>query len=455
MLTQPPIPRLAGRPLLGNLLEFRENRLRLLTRLIPECGDAAEMRFGPVPVLALGSSELAEALLVDHAGDFVKSRGLALARVLVGDGMLTSERDVHRRQRKLIAPGFRHARIAGYADAMVELAEEAHAGWRDGSVVNVAGEMMRLTLAIVARTLFGARVDAEAEEIGEALTVALRWVVDAVSRPVNPPLWVPIRRNREMSRAIARLDETVYRLIRARRRSREDRGDVLSMLLAAQDEDDGTRMTDAQVRDEVMTLFLAGHETTANALSWTWLLLAKHPEVYARMREEVDSVLGGRPPAQSDLANLPFTLQVLKEAMRLYPPAYIVGRQAVRDVYLRGLRVPKGRIVLVNIYGIQRRAEYFPEPERFLPERFSPERERALPRFAYLPFGGGSRICIGNHFALMEGHLVLAALARRVVFEVSHDDGNVEPEPLVTLRPKGGVWLRVRRRHGRRDALSA
>jgi cytochrome P450 len=245
-----------------------------------------------------------------------------------------------------------------------------------------------------------------------------------------------------MRRAVRRLDDIVYSLIRERRASGTDRGDMLGMLLATRDADDGSELTDVEVRDQAMTILLAGHETTANALAWTFYLLARNPDVRERMEREVDAALGGRAPSVQDLPTMPFTLQVLKEAMRLYPPAYVVGRKAARAVTLGGVSVRKGQVVLVNIAGIHRRASAFPDPERFDPERFTPEREKALPPQTYLPFGAGPRICIGNHFALMEGHLILATLARKLRFDLLRTEP-IEAEPLVTLRPRGGVPVRV------------
>jgi len=264
-----------------------------------------------------------------------------------------------------------------------------------------------------------------------------------VCSPVSP-IWLPTRKNRAARRAIATIDRVVYRLIAARRAAATDVGDVLSTLVSARDEVTGVGMPDRQIRDEAVTLFLAGHETTANALAWSFHLLGRHPDVAARLADEARAVLAGRPPAMDDLPRLPTALLVLKEAMRLYPPAYMVGRQAERAVPLGPVVLRPGDTVFVNIYAMHRRADYFDAPDEFRPERFTPEREKLLVRGAYLPFGGGPRICIGNHFALMEGQLILASLAQRLRF-VPLDDRPVVPEPLVTLRPKGGLPMRVAR----------
>ncbi len=439
-----PPPSLSGAPLVGNLFEFRKDRLALQLRLLRECGDLGLLHIGPIPVYAVSSAELAHQILVEHADAFVKSRGLGkIARPLLGDGLLTSEHELHRRQRRLIAPAFSHRRIASYAATMAALTERAQERLDDGAVVDVAQEMMRLTLAIVGKTLFDAEVASDADEVGAAITAANHYVSEAVTR-LPSPLWLPTRRNRSARRAIATIDRIIYRLIAARRAAAVDVGDVLSTLVLARDEETGEAMPDRQIRDEAVTLFLAGHETTANALAWSFHLLGRRPDVAARLADESRAVLGGRAPTMDDLGRLPTALMVLKEAMRLYPPAYMIGRQAERAVPLGAVTLRPGDTVFVNIYAMHRRADCFDAPAEFRPERFAPEREKLLPRGAYMPFGGGPRICIGNHFALMEGQLILAALAQRLRF-APVDDRAVVPEPLVTLRPKGGLPMRVER----------
>ncbi len=443
MTFSPTIPRLRGLPLLGNLLEFRSDRLATLLRLGQECGEIGIFTFGPWPAVVLNSAEYAHAVLVEHADSFQKLPSMAFLHPLLGNGLLNSEGDFWRRQRKLAAPAFQHRRIAAYAGVMADYAERAQRTWPDGATVDVAQEMMRLTLSIVGKTLFDADVLSEAEELGAALTVALTYVNDKTSTPFPAPTSWPTPSNRRNRRAIARLDATVHRMIRERRASGEDKGDLLSMLLLAQDED-GATMTDKQVRDEAMTIFLAGHETTANALAWAWYLLARHPEVYDRLRDEARTVLAGRTPTFADLPNLPYALRVLKEALRLYPPAYIYGRYARAAVDLGKHQLPAKTWVLISPYVLHRRPDYFPNPERFDPERFAPEAEARLPRYAYLPFGGGPRVCIGNQFALMEGQIILAALAQRVRFELVAGQ-RIVPQPLITLRPRGGIRMVVRR----------
>jgi cytochrome P450 len=401
----------------------------------------------------VSSPHLAHDILQTQDDAFSKSLGLSLfLRPLLGDGLLTSEREFHARQRRLIAPAFTLKRIAAYADTMAGRASRAVASWREGETFDAAEVMMRLTLEIVGKTLFDAEVGSDAEAVGDAVTKVMSNMIASLSSILPIPPAVPTRRNLESRRATGQLDAIIYRLIAERRKAPADRGDVLSMLLAAQDED-GTVMTDKQIRDESMTLFLAGHETTANALAWALYLLARNPDVRARAEEEAAAFPDRDAPLRfEDLKQMPFTLAVLKEAMRLYPPAFVIGRRSLRDVVLAGgaggrrFHVKKHTNVLVNVLGIHRRADAFPDPERFDPTRFLGDREKELVRCAYMPFGAGSRVCIGNHFALMEGHLLLATIVRSARLDLVAGTRDIPTEPLVTLRPRGGVPVRVSRR---------
>ncbi len=448
-----PIPVHRGLPLLGSALEFRRDRLALFDRLAA-LGPLARFHLGPVPVHLVTDPALAHAILVEEADAFVKSPGLSVfSRPLLGDGLLTSEGGLHRRQRRLLAPAFAPRRLASYAAAMAAEAERTARTWREGDVIDVADHMMKLTLAVAGRTLFDADVRGDARAVGDALTAAMQAMIDGLSSPIQVPTSWPIPRNLRMRRAVAALDEIALRLIAERRSAGGDRGDVLSMLLVARDDEDGSGMSDRQVRDEVMTLLLAGHETTANALAWTLDALGRHPEARARVEAEIDA-LGGAPPTPDDLARLPWTTQVLDEAMRLWPPAYIVGRQASRDALVAGVRFPAGATLLVNVWGIHRRADLYPEPHAFRPERMTPEQKKARPRGAYLPFGAGPRVCIGSHFAMLEAAIALATLLAAVRLEPI---ARAEPrtDPLVTLRPRGALRMRVRERRAARGAPSA
>jgi cytochrome P450 len=440
------VPHIRALPLIGNLPEFRSDRLGLYRRISRECGDVGRYHVGTRPVVLINSAELAHAVLVEQADAFEKPEVLRqLAAPVLGNGLLTGTNAFHRRQRKLVAPAFQHRRVMAYADVMASYAERLQRDWPAGATIDIAREMMRLTLWIVGKTLFDADVLGEAEELGEALETTLLTFNARLSALVPVPAQWPTPQNRRAQEAITRLDSTIYRIIHERRALGVDHGDLLSMLLMSRYEDDGSLMQDRQVHDETMTLFLAGHETTANALAWSWYLVAQHPPVYARLRDEIGRVLAGRTPVYADLANLPYTLQVLKEAMRLYPPAPAIGRTAVRAVRIGDYQFPAGTNLVISPYALHRRPDYYPEPERFDPQRWTTETERALPRSAYLPFGAGPRVCIGNQFALMEGQLILATLAQRVTFSLVPRQ-RIVPQPLLTLRPRDGIQMQVQRR---------
>ena len=437
----PRVAHVPGTRFLGHLSQLRNDRVGMQHR-VARMGDIANLRFGLFNVTMVSSPELAHEVLVAQADGFVKSQGLSLvAKPLLGNGLLTSEHDFHKKQRRMLAPLFIQKRIANYADVMAERSIASAERMCKSAEVNITSEVMRATLEIVGKTLFDAEVGFEASDIGEAITEAMEQMMRALTWLVPIPPAVPTLGNLRQRRAVERLDRTVFRLIEERRRSGEERGDLLSLLLAAQDED-GSRMDDKQVRDEAMTIFLAGHETTANAVAWAFYLLSRNPAVRDLLEREVDTVLGKRIPKYEDLKSLPFTLQVVKEVMRLYPPAYVVGRRAIRPLEIHGHTVKKNGIVLVNIAGIHRRPDIFENPETFDPSRFTTDGEKRIPRLGYMPFGAGPRICIGNHFALMEGQMMLAAYVQRVRLDLV-GDREVEADPLITLRPKGALRARV------------
>jgi cytochrome P450 len=427
-------------PLVGSVFAFRRDPLTFLRETTAPYGDVVCYRFGRTPVFLLKHPDDIKDVLVTRQHDFVKGRGIQWTRMFLGDGLLTSEGAFHQRQRRLSAPAFHRQRIGAYAAVMADYASRARARFRDGETLAFDVEMHALTLAIAGRTLFGEDMADEAAEIGSALTdlltlfprFALPWA-RALQR-------LPLPSNRRFERARARLDATVYRIIRLRRQSGRDDGDLMSMLMAARDEDDGARMTDVQLRDEIMTLLLAGHETTANALCWTFHLLAQHPEVERRLHEEIDAVLGDRLPGLDDVPHLTYTERVLAESMRLYPPAWNIGRQSLADYSVGGYTLPAGSLFAVSTWVTQHDERWFPDPFRFDPERFLPAARAARPKFSYFPFGGGARQCIGESFAWMEGALLLATLAQRFRFR-SVPGARVEPQALITLRPRHGLPL--------------
>jgi cytochrome P450 len=429
-----------------SFLSFRKDPIGFLSSVAQRYGDLVGFRFGTQWAVFINNPDLIKDVLVTHDHAFGKGRGLQRAKRLLGEGLLTSEGTFHRRQRRLAQPAFHRQRVQGYATVMTHYAAQLRQDWQEGSTLEIDHEMMRLTLAIVAKTLFDADVTREAEAIGQALTTTMEsW--RQLMLPFSELLEkLPLPSFQRFKEARARLDATIYRIIVERRADPTDRGDLLSMLMAAQDsEGDGGSMTDLQLRDELMTLFLAGHETTANALTWTWYLLSQHPEVESRLHEELDRVLNGRLPQGDDLPQLTYTEKVVAESMRLYPPAWIIGRRTLQDYEISSYRLPVNTLMLISPYIMHRDPRYHPDPLRFDPERWTPEAKAGRPRFSYFPFGGGSRQCIGEAFAWMEGILLVATLAQRWRMRLLPGHP-VAPRPLVTLRPKFGMKMTIERR---------
>lgn len=434
-------------PVFGHLLRFRNDRIGMQLALAQDPAELVRVRLGFVRTLWTHSPSISGEVLSSKSDAFVKSPGVAIfLKPVLGRGLLSSEGSFHAKQRRLIAPAFAHKRVAAYASTMAERGNAFAAGISDGETLDVAEGMMRLTLAIVGEALFDAEVSGDADDVGESVSSAMKLVMGQLVSLVPIPPGIPTPRNRKIRRAVDKLDAVIFRLVAQRRREGGDRGDLLSILLESKDEQ-GRGMSDQQVRDEAMTLFLAGHETTANALTWTLYFLARNPEVRARVEAELDAQDG--PLSYESLSRLPLTLAVLKESMRLRPPVYLLARRAVAPVVLGGHPVRPNTLVFLNILGMHRNPTYFPDPEAFVPERFLGDAEKRLPRNAYLPFGGGPRICIGNHFALMEGHVLLAALLREHRFHLAFD-APVALEPLITLRPLGGLRLRAEKRRAAR-----
>lgn len=402
------------------------NRIGMLEELGAEIPRIGRASFGRINVVLVNTPELVPEVLIEHVDDYRKGPALrTFARPLLGDGLLVSEGEQHRERRRLVAPAFAHQRVSKYAAVMREHAWAAQTGWKEGQRLDMAEEMMRLTLGIVGRTLF----DVDLLDRAETLRRDITTLQSSLMLQMRVPFRLPMRRSTRA--AVARLNETVYRMIHDRRASGIDKGDLMSMLLLSKDEETGQHLTDEQVRDEAMTLFLAGHETTAQAMAWSWYLLAQHPQHFERLRSE----------------GMPFALQVMKESMRLYPPAFMLARSAVRDTSIGGFAVRKDELVFIAPWLLHRDPRNFENPLRFDPDRFLPDREARLPRFAYMPFGGGKRICIGNQFALMEGQIILSTIAAHAGMELV-SQRPVGLQPLLTLRPKNGVPVKIHRVDG-------
>lgn len=441
-------PVVPGHPIAGSAFTMRRDPLRFLLDATHRYGEISRIRFFFSYAYMVNSAEGARHILQEHNRNYDKNTfdNHALARLL-GKGLLTNDGAPWLRQRRLIQPAFHRQRLASFAAIMTGAAERTAEAWRaasaHGEPTDVAAEMMRLTLSVVGQALFGQNVEDDVAVVGRAGVSLSRIITDYVMRPL-PPLDFPSARGRHFRAAKRELDAVTWRIIAERRRTGADTGDLLSMLLTARDEE-GHGMDDQQVRDEVLTLLLAGHETTSTLLSWTWYLLSRSPDAERRLHEELATVLGGRIPGVDDLAKLPYTRRVLDESLRLYPPAWSLARNAVADDTIGGYTIPAHAAVILCPYTLHRHPDYWIDPERFDPDRFLPERVEARPRWAYIPFGGGPRQCIGNSFALMEAQLALATLAQR--FQPRLAPGHtVLPEPVITLRPRDGLQMIIEAR---------
>ena len=432
------VPALPGLPLIGNLLAFRRDRLAVQDHAAT-IGPITRVSLAHIPVYMISCADLAHRVLAEDAASYKKAAGLQSLMPLLGDGLLTAEGASHKQNRKLLAPAFAPKRLAGYGQVMVDETRAQIARWTAGETIDLAREMMELTLSIAGKTMFSADVRGDATNVSRGLELAMQSMVGNTTSPIRLGYRWPLPRHLRMRRAVKLLDEVVYRVIAEGRKLGTDRGDVLSMLLLAQDGDQ--RLSDRQIRDEVMTLLLAGHETTANLLAWTWYELGRNPALVGRLAAELDRVVGNRAVTTEDLPALPWNLAVLEESMRLHPPVYSTGREAVRDVELAGHALPAHSIVGIYIRGIHRRADYYPAPLAFRPERMVADEKRRRPRHHYLPFGAGPRVCIGSHFALLEAQLILATMVQHAKLRplATH----VVPEPRITLRPRGGLPTRV------------
>jgi cytochrome P450 len=438
-----PPPGLSTDPTFRVLRAYRREKLGFLRQLATRYGDVARLVTWPYLVVLLSHPDDIRDVLVTHQRDFVQGPSIRWIKAVLGNGLLGSEGEFHLRQRRLMQPAFHRRRIAAYAATMGRHALTLADRWGDGETLDFAHAMMELTLAIVADTLFGADVTGEARELGAAVTIANAYMAERTVDPLAELRYrLPVPETRRYRRALQTLDATIQRLIDQRRQT-GDTGDLLSMLIAAAE--DGEAMSDRQLRDEALTLLLAGHETTANLLTWTAMLLAQHPAVAQRLEEEIDRVLGDRLPTMEDPPQLSYTARVLSETLRLYPPVWAMSRQALRDYPVGPYRLPAGSVVIVSPAVTHRDPRWFPDPDRFDPDRWAPEAVAARPKFSFFPFGGGSRQCLGESFAWLEATIVLAVLVRRWRFSLVPNQP-IATEPLVTLRPRDGMLMTVTKR---------
>lgn len=448
MTRQPPGPKDA---LLGATLarRFRSEPLEFITEVSRTYGDVAYLRMGPLKAYFINHPQLIREVLVTRNKSFRRPRWMTAGLAKIdGNGLVLSEGDFWLRQRRLVQPAFQSKRFQGYADAMVRSTRAMLDRWTANEPFDIADEMTHLTLDIIGATLFGVELGDRAAQLGEAVRTISQTFVEEAGNPFQLPDWVPTARNRRKRAAIRTLDDLIRGVIRERRASGEDRGDLLSMLLLAVDhEGDGRGMTDEQARDEAMTMFNAGHDSTAAALAWTWYLIARHPEVESRLVAEIDRVLGDRPATYADVAQLAFTEMVVKESLRLYPPTWAMfPREAIEPMELGGYTIPRGGWIYTFQWVTHRDGRFFADPTRFDPDRFAPGRAEQIPQYAYFPFGGGPRGCIGNVFATMETILIVATVLQKFRIRLAPGQGEAEPEPLISIRPKGGLRVTLDRR---------
>jgi cytochrome P450 len=429
----------------GHFRSFRRDPTDFLSKLA-SLGDIAYFRMARQPAFFINDPEMIRDVLVVNAHKFHKGRALKRAKALLGEGLLTNEGASHLRQRRMIQPAFHRQRIAEYTKSMVDFADKMSNEWHDGDIRDIDREMMRLTLRIVSKTLFSADVENEADEVTQAMTTIVE-LFNFLLLPFSDWLRnLPLPQSKRFRNARATLDKIIYGMIVERRKTGEDKGDLLSMLLAARDEDDGAAMTDEQIRDEALTLFLAGHETTANALTWTWLLLSQNPEKEAKLHAEIDRLLGDRSPTIDDIPHLKFIEAVLAESMRLYPPAWAIGRLSVEEHEIRDYKIPVGALILISPYVTHRDSRYWPQPTEFIPERWEAQSiKEAGQKNVYFPFGGGIRRCIGESFAWTEGILLIATLARKWKLSLVPNQ-KIGLQPMITLRPRFGMKMKIARR---------
>ncbi|ANE48346.1 hypothetical protein SY83_21000 [Paenibacillus swuensis] len=409
--------------------------------------DIVKIRLLREPNYVITNPDMIKEVLVTKQKSFKKPKVFDKLKTFVGEGILTSDHELHKRQRGMMQPSFSRTHIQKYAEDMVDIPSHYLDDWKDGETRSIEHDMLNIALAVITKTMFSMDVFANYDKIGKPMDTCLHQVTKRMRAIIDLPLSVPTKDNKIYGEALRILDEFIYDVIRERTADAEaSKEDLLSVLMAARDAEDQTGMSDKQLRDEILTIFLAGHETTANTLTWAFYEITRHPEVLQRLQEELASVLDGREPTLQDYDKLGYTQNIIWEVLRLYPPAWLIGRKATEDVEIGEYLIQQGEEVTVSPYLMHRHPKYFPEPNRFRPERFDHDMVKGIPQFAYFPFGGGARVCIGNHFAMLEATLILATIAQRYEFRYLEEDQQVKPEFIITLRPKGGLNMTVHSR---------
>ena len=435
-----------GKLITGHTKDFQADPLGFLKK-VSSYGEVVKFRFGPVQnVYLVSNPEMIKQVLVTKQKFFVKSKDFQALKTFVGEGLLTSEKETHMRHRKLIQPAFKWSHITNYGQDMIDIATDYISKWEDGDERRITQDMMDITLGIISKTMFSMDFKEGYSILGKPLETAMRMAVKRMRTLLSLPLWIPTKTNLEHNEAIDKLNAVLYNIIEKRRQDKERHDDMLGILMDARD-DDGSDMTDTQVRDELMTIFLAGHETTANALSWTLYLLSQHPEVQKKLFDEIDSVIGSRNPVPEDFMKLPYTQNIIRESLRIYPPVYVLAREVDEEIEIGGYQFKKGDTIMMSQYVMHHNPEYFPDPESFRPERFENNFIKTIPSYAYFPFGGGPRVCIGNHFAMMEAVLILATISRCFKVKLAENHRPVIPYPSITLRPRSGLRMILEERN--------
>ena len=442
------IPRISGEmPLLGSLREFASDRLAFFMKMARECPDIGTFHVGPARFHFVNSPSMISTVLAGHGEFFGPSTIVRHLLPLFGpSSLLITHGEPHLHQRRMMAPVFQPRRVASLAGGMAELGADTVDGWNEGQILSVPEAMTHITLRIVGRTLFGVDFKHESSDLSHAVETCMKHAEHLTTSPIHLPLSWPTPRNRRAREALELLSRRMKEMIAERRQSGRDSGDLLSMMLAHRDED-GSMMDEEQLRDHCVTLFAAGHETTAVMLAWMWGVLLLYPDIYAKLQHEVDTVLQGRLPTAEDIQRMPYMQQVMKETLRLYPPSHMQGRTVLQDIDIEGYRLRKGDSLLLSFYVLHRNEQYYPEPERFDPERFTPEQEKARSKHVYLPFGNGPNVCLGKHFAMLEANVLMSLMMQRVRFELLPGQ-RITATPSLTLQV-GNFNVQVHRRENR------
>ena len=431
-------------PQLGHLVELGRDPIGFWMSCAKEYGDIVPLRLGKIPACLIRDPKLIEQVLCDRTS-FVKGEDYQILEDMFGKGLVTSDGDLWKRQRKLIQPLFLQERIANYAEIMVDYTEKMLNTWSDGETIDISAEMMHITLNIAMKTIFNKDLtNDEAKIVAEALNLGMNWYESKRKQGFIFDRNNPTEEDLRYQQAFAQVDRAIYETIEHKRKNPDSSGDLLSLLMEVRDEN-GSKMSDRQLRDEAVTMILAGHETTSNTLSWTWMLLSKNPQVRAKLQQELEEVLGNKKPTAADYSRLHYTKMVIKESMRLYPAVVDISRQAIRECNLGDYKIPAGCIVMMSQWVSHRNPDYFPDPETFNPDRWANDLEKHLPKGVYFPFGDGQRICIGKGFALMEAVLLLGRISQKFQLDLL-SDRPIIPQPSITLRPEKGIEVVLNKR---------